>query len=351
MIKKNKGYSKKYLFFSILWIPIIHCSVDLTIPCTKFSDAPYRSVDLKVTTHLGAGFFAEFLKVVNTLIHHEPEGLASVHVDWTYEFFPYKDGPHENGWNLYFEPITIENKGNDTSPPHSAGSSGTHEIHDQICSSHWISYDQFLPYRTFVHEKLTKYIHIKKEIKDRVDTFYDAQMQHNLCIGVHVRFANGHSHEVPGGRHPTLAEYFHEVDTIMQANRTQNTKIFIASDSHYVVNQFKQRYGKKILYIEAFRAEKSDDPHLIYGNADYFLAHPTEWHRRKPGFNGGLTALLDCLLLARCNYLIHTSSNVSSTVVFFNPTIKSVYLPRNAPYISCRHKNDPGVKNPFLNPA
>lgn len=307
-----------------------------------------QAINLVIKTHLGAGFFAEFSKVMAVLIHYENE-LQKVWVDWTDEFFPYKDKPDENGWDLYFDPISISDATLQSEATYIACNNGYHEIHDQICSEHWLEYDAFLPYRQFLHEKIKKYINIKQHILDFVDSFYQKNMRHAVCLGVHVRFAQGHSCEVPGGALPELQNYFNEVDALLQKHDHENVKIYVATDSNQALEAFKKRYPN-LLHIDAFRASGREDPHLIYENTDYWLTHPEEWHRRKPGFAGGVPVLYDCLLLARCDYLIHTTSNVSSFAAFFNPLIKSVYIPRAAPLIKCRYKNDKSLKNYCLNP-
>ena len=329
---------------------IIACIIANAFTFFAFESIKTQPINLTIKTHLGAGFFAEFSKVMSGLIHFEEEGLQNVYVDWTDEFFPYKDEPHGNGWNLYFEPIMVDNNQKNSTEKNEVYGGGFHEIHDQICSSPWLSYDAFLPYRTFVNQKINQYIQVKKNITHKVDDFYDKHMHNSICIGVHVRYANAHSAEVPGGRHPSIEEYFAEIDAIKNAHPHRNITIYVATDSHYVINRFRQNYGAQAVYIDAYRANNTEDPGLIYENADYWLSHPAEWHQKKPGYIGGLTTLLDCLLLARCNYLIHTTSNLSNFVSFFNPHIKSVYLPRSAPYIACRHKNDSSVRNKFLNP-
>src|SRR3984957_19037861 len=60
---------------------------------------------------VGAGFFAELRQVVYNLIYrcNNHKTTKTLVVDWSQEFFPYKDDPTANGWDLYFEPIHSEN--------------------------------------------------------------------------------------------------------------------------------------------------------------------------------------------------------------------------------------------------
>lgn len=326
---------------------IFYCIVFINIPCFIFPKVKTRGVDLTIKTHRGAGFFAELTKVVASIMHYEQEGFSRIYVDWTDEFFPYKNDPQENGWDVYFEPICLNNRRN---PARAVQGEGFHELHDQICNAQWISYEQYLPYRMHVSEIIQKYIHIKKCIRRQAEDFFKKNMRNALLIGVQVRFAQTHAQEVPGGKAPKLSEYCQKIEEILRKNQHRNIKIYIASDSNYAMSYFKKKYKEKVICIDAFRASGAEDPHLIYENPFYWTKHPKEWHQKKPGFYGGLTVLLDCLLLAKCDYFIHTTSNVATFVSFFNPKIKSLYLPINAPYISCRFKNDPSIKNKRLNP-
>ncbi len=316
---------------------------------------PYGSINLVVKTQVGAGFFSEFLKVVGSIIHYEDERVNSACVDWTNQFCPYKDDPHENGWCLYFDPIHMGKEDNTAS----LSKNHTLEIcdvvppgvHQYYCNEQFIKYDKFLPCRNFVHEKIMKYIYIKKEILNFVDDFYKQNMQGCICIGVHCRHSWAHACEVPGRQLPTLQEYFSEIDALLYANPDADIKIYIASDSHQAMNAFKERYGSRSLCIDAFRSGEREEAHVISANTSYWINNPEEWHKKKPGFAGGVTVLYDCLLLSRCDYLIHTTSNLATASTFFNPDIKSIYLPRTAPCVSCHENYDSrNLKNKFLKP-
>jgi len=285
-------------------------------------------LEVTVCTHLGAGFYAEFLKVVDAMVYFEKENLVRVIPNWTQEFFPYKDQPHENGWPLYFEPVIEISPCNDILQIRKMIVDQQHNalLHDKL----WSSYDKLLAHRVMVHKKIKDHIKIKDTILQKLELFYQKNMAGCVCIGVHVRFANVHAQEVPGGRHPSLDEYTTEVNALIKRHQGVPLKIFLASDSHVVINHFKGRYPASMLvYIDAFRSQGSDDPHLIY-NADYWVPRASEFHKKKPGYFGGETTLLDGLLLAKCDYLIHTMSNVSTFAAFMNPYIKSVYLPKRA---------------------
>lgn len=336
---------KKYILFFILLMQTTIGVVDVTVSCIN---QPVRSVDVTQSCHIGGGFFCEFGSVINNIIYYEQDGIKAMRVDWSDQFFPYKDEPHSNGWDLYFEPIHIDTSAINTNEPvHHVGNALVHELHDQLCVAHWLRYDEYLPYRLFVHEIINKYITIKQHILNQVQEFYEHNMKGHMCIGLHIRYADAHGQETPAG-HPSLADYAREVDELLKQHR--HARIFMASDSYAAINYFKKKYGKKLLYINTYRAYEKEDPGLMYENSGYWMSHPTEWHQAKPGYEGGRGALLDCLLLARCHYFIHITSNVATYVCFFNPRIKSIYLPRAVPFAHCRFRGDPSIRNKFLNP-
>jgi hypothetical protein len=168
--------------------------------------------DIVTVMHRGGGFFCELRKVVENIIHYESDGIRSHYVNWTDEFFPFKDAPHENGWDLYFEPIKSYEKYSEKNV-RSVGNCFVHELHDQVCVAPWVAYDDYLPFRQYVHEVFNKYITIKPQITDFVDSFYQKHMKGCLCIGLHVRYAAVHNAETPQG-HPSLEQYCAEVDNL-----------------------------------------------------------------------------------------------------------------------------------------
>ncbi len=184
---------------------------------------------------------------------------------------------------------------------------------------------------------------------EQVELFYNRSMRHHTCIGVHVRFAEIHERETPAG-HPSFYEYWVEIDSLLQKYADRQVTIFLATDSTAVITDFKKRYGKRLIYIDTYRAQQREDPSLIYESPSYWMSHVAEWHKKKPGYRGGVGALMDCLLLSKCDYLIHTTSNVATFASFFNPYIKSIYIPRDVPFSHCRFRGDSTIRNKYLNP-
>ena len=211
-----------------------------------------------------------------------------------------------------------------------------HELHNNACAKPFLFPERYAQYRQWAHQKLMRYIKVKQPILDDVDRFFSTYLQGYTCIGVHVRYCKAHGKEVPGGRVPELQEYYQEIDKIMSQLDASKVKIYVASDSHYAINKFKQHYPDKIVCLEgAFRDAYRNDPHLIDNDTYYWLAHPEEFHAKKPGYKGGKEALMDCLLLSKCSYLLHTASNFATFAMLFNSHVKTIVLPKTMQTTSC----------------
>lgn len=82
-----------------------------------------------------------------------------------------------------------------------------------------------------------------------------------------------------------------------------------------------------------------------YLNAEFpgkiFAYDNTEKYRGS--YSAGETALIDCVLLSRCNLLIKTSSNLSLASTYFNPEIRVIELNERL----VLHGSGYGLRNPY----
>ncbi len=328
----------KRKLFASLWIflcSLIFCTVNNNKIYAEQNNFP--PLELTIVPCYGAGFFAEMLRVIDNSLHFSKENLKSVYVDWSDEFFPYKDDPHENGWDLYFEPIIFSDDLYDKDKAIKGIEGGFyHEIHDFLCIDQWMNYDKHLLYRLKIHEFIKKHIKIKPHIAKKVNQFVEQKMQNYYCIGAHIRYGSDHGSEAPKGT-PTLQDYLTEIKELLDGQDKNCVRIYLATDSHYVVQEFKINFSPEILLtIDTFRTEYRGVPHIVYGSGDYWLNHKKEFHLKKPGYYGGMGVLIDALLLAECDIFLHSTSNVSSFVSFYNPYIQSIYLPKTSGTWPCR---------------
>jgi hypothetical protein len=132
-----------------------------------------------------------------------------------------------------------------------------------------------------------------------VHSFASRYFAGHHVIGVHVR---GNEHDGELGyfrlRRRPLQSYF---DAVSRAGDLGEARIFLATDQQDIVQAFRERYGQRLLLSAARRVNRGESLHGAVGGHDV-----------------GVDVLIECLLLSRCNHLVHGISNVSTAACYFN---------------------------------
>lgn len=243
---------------------------------------------------LGSAFFA----VLNHLAYCDTYNKIPV-IHWDHRSLYYTpqgfNGSH-NVWEYYFEPL----------------SSLKYEKGDRINSSYSVG-----SYMTFFTSKITKqdrehasqlinkYVRIKPVVQNKINEFYDKNMKGVRTIGIHLRGTNKYTEGVkqvsPEQIVTKALEYYSE-----------GMQFLIASDEQALFDRMKnilELQNKKVIYYDCYRS----------ANHQPLVGKPP---RPSPG-QLGEDVLVEISLLARCNYLVHTYSNVSTMILYFNPDLEN----------------------------
>ena len=145
---------------------------------------------------------------------------------------------------------------------------------------------------------------------DKVNDFYDKHFDDDV-LAVHVR-GTDKKLEYPHKALP-LEAY---LSAIEERLAIKDTKIFVASDNNEAIMEMVKRFGKKrMIAMPAVRMNKYFSPDPIC------LTSAT-------GPKHGEECLMESLLLARCNHIICTDSNVAAGALYMNPNSTVTYLNR-----------------------
>jgi hypothetical protein len=285
---------------------------------------------------LGWGFFAEFLWVLN----HIEFCIATdkdPSVYWGDHFAYYNPAGYEgklNGWEYYFEPVSTAHyiKGDSlrTEMHYSRPFSTLWNYHQYLENRHLCteeenkafkkisneSFDHSLVYpdaglhlysekfRTYVHEMIIKkFINVKPSIAKTIEDFYENNIKGKKTIAVHLR-----------GRHIWGEVPFITVHDILKEANTcagNDVQFFVATDQLPLIEQAKRELKGNVIYYECDRFAQTTSP--IAGG-------------KKLDPKLGEDILIEALLMARCDFFVHTISNVSTAVLYFNPTLKHLVL-------------------------
>lgn len=310
---------------------IIHFLLVISLFCPYALDAKEKCV----RGCMNCGFFAEFLWVINHLQYCEATNKTPV-IYWDNKFAYYS--PHgyngsENCWEYYFEPVSnLKYKSSD--PLH------RHEVYNNFTSIWW--YCQYIqnihllspqeqksivgvqrPFalsgdnklypsacghlygkevRHYVKYLIDKFIKIKPSIKNKITSFVYSQMHGHHVVGIHLRGSF----------------IFNEVGTVplemlcAEANKiaNKNTIFYVATDQAPLLEGAKKLLKGKVIAYNAYRQETTTSP-----------VAPGQWPPEM-----GEDVLIETILLASCNHLVHTISNVSTAALYFNPDLPHTTL-------------------------
>jgi len=169
-----------------------------------------------------------------------------------------------------------------------------------------------LEHRRKVGEIIRDTIRPTKEIFNKVEAFAREHFS-NKMVGVHVRGTDKAS-ESKIGQRPTVTidDYLTKLRRLIR--RDPEVTLFIASDNNESIKVIFETFpkNKKIVYT-CTRMSTYDSvvPVHLTDAANVQL---------------GQEALIDCLLLSKCDSLVCTDSNLSAAAAYFNPESKIEFV-------------------------
>jgi hypothetical protein len=269
-----------------------------------------------------AGMFSEFHHVLGALAYGERCGAAGVRVDFRSAL--YVDPAHGPNWWTYFftraeMPLRRE--------------PAIGEVHLTERFAKYGRYGGFCdlvngatPYlypmtygisRRELHRLVRTYVDVRPEISAEVDGILaDAFAPGAFVVGVHYRGTDsvhsllGTLNDARVGRAPYLM-YADETRRAIAAAAPARHQILVASDEIDFVGFMRREFGADaVLCVE-------DAPRARAGGT------PVHFDRTLgvSNYEKGKSGLIDCLLLARADYLVKGRSNLSDASLVFNETL------------------------------
>jgi hypothetical protein len=259
-----------------------------------------------VITAWNGGFFSHVNRVVNHLYHSlGHKGCAAIHVDWHVgEHIPlFVYGTKADGelWRHFFEPLTFPNAPDDeltTSGYADLSMTGLHAYRMYKRGSRW---------RAEYGSAFAKHVHVHEDLRRHMDGQRRDGGVGTRSIGVHYRHPD-HSHECPRPI-PSIDVFIERTRSLLRGDSLAS--VVLATDVHEAVDSFRAAFGDRLLVqpgVERVHAREQQHSQA-----------------RPPSIALGQQALIDALLLARCDVLLHTVSNLATAVGYMNPQMKMVY--------------------------
>lgn len=232
--------------------------------------------------------------VLHLMHHYETGEIKGAQVSFGKTGIYYSAEYGENWFEYFFEPICL----GDMSDPIKYISGAYYPLH-------WNK-------KREDHSRVVRtYIIPKKYIQDTVNEFVIKRFRDYFIIGVHYR---GTDKRTEAGR----VSYEKMIISIrnriaeLQKIGINKYKIFLATDEQQFLELMIKEFPKKVRFTDAYRSDN-----------EFIAVH----HGAKDDhYKCGKDAVLDMLLLSKCNYLIRTESNLSRWSLYFNKDLQSDWI-------------------------
>lgn len=250
------------------------------------------------------GFFANFTQVIRKLSNYN--GIDNLYVDWNKHNSLYYDVNYgENVWEYYFENFSTFKDS---------------DIYNGYIELKLLENSNFRQTFNFLY---SKYIKLKDNVKNEFNIINNEFFINKKVLGIHIRNTDkfmGHLHGEPMGIPVNNGLFKKHIDEIVD----NFDYIYLATDSINTFNEIVNIYGDKIIKTNRFMSLDETPIHHANHNIS--------------GYKKGLDVLLDVLHLSKCEYLIRSTSNVSSTSMFINTNLECLNL--NEIYLNDKREHD-----------
>src|SRR5579872_712619 len=256
------------------------------------------------------GFFSNFILILNHLKFCD-ETHKTPFVYWHSDSFYYDangwNGEKENVWEYYFELVSPNIYRRNFPACLNLNVKYMNPNNFSFLNPPWNRPSISQKNRATGRKLIDKYIRIKPQINEKIESFIEKNFIGYQTIGIHYRgtdkFTTGESRII--GMQEILDIAY------AKAQEFSNPQFFIATDQQIFIEYACKYLQGKVIFYESFRSINNSSIH-----------HPHQSHNEKPSMAQiGEEALIDMVLLANCDFLIRTPSNLSVTSLIWNPNL------------------------------
>lgn len=244
------------------------------------------------------GMFSAFDDVLAVLRCYDLGECTGLKIDFeeTGSYYEPTKGP--NWWGYYCLPIELKR----TSGDYWTLLSGK----EQVLTSPGFFENTIT--RQEAHQLVQKYIRFHESLENRTRQFAKKNFKNCFVVGVHYRGTDKIT-EAPRVSYEAVRE---AVVGVVLTRRLHHFKIFVAKDEQPFLDYMRAFFGEMVCYQE--------------GVARSFDSQPMHQTPLTAPYKAGESAVLDCLLLAKCDLLMRTSSNLSRWSTYLNLTLPVIEL-------------------------
>ena len=260
------------------------------------------------------GLFSELHSALGALWYSRTHGALGLRIH--FDAPNYLDPDHgDNWWRYYFEPDTAWFGPLPKPPVPEVHLTGAIARYGKYWGFGHLVYGStpFLYPKTYglprgsLADLVRQHVHVRPEIRQRVESFVQQHFAPaSFVVGVHYRGTDTARHYPY--YHVAYEAFALEVERVLPPG--VDTRVFVATDEQAFLD-FAQRTwpGRALCWAESPRVRREEP--ALHLNTSLGVSN----------YQKGESALIDCLLLAACSYLVKGRSNLSDAALVFNPSL------------------------------
>ena len=176
---------------------------------------------------------------------------------------------------------------------------------------------------------IEEFVRPRSYIRQKADGFFARHMAGHYVVGVHARGTDATSEQERRAFRQgslVLARYLREIEGLL--NREPRAKIFVASDDQASVDHLAGAFGSRVITYESIR-HRGGAP-AGRGPSGWIMPAYIAGDRDTAARNGE-EAVIEYLLLSRCDHLVHNGSSLARTVLLNSPALLHTNTHRRPP--------------------
>jgi hypothetical protein len=159
---------------------------------------------------------------------------------------------------------------------------------------------------------------INPSILNQVNYYKDLFNINENTLGVHVRLTDMNA--IHGDIYGTFTteDYIFKIDDFLNRHKNINN-VFIASDNIVSINKIEKYYNDKDITISYINDIDFREPQEYSENTNYVVNKFNEFN-----LNFHVNIFMEMLVLSKCAYLIHRTSDFSNASIIYSDTFKDI---------------------------
>lgn len=173
--------------------------------------------------------------------------------------------------------------------------------------------------RQEANDIIRRFIQPRDYVQQKVHHFFQQYMNGHHNIGVHVRGTDATSNqEIRPHRQGSLvlSKYVTEIQRLLEVRPT--ARIFVATDAQSSLEYLRKAFGTRVFAYNSIRHESGEAAGK--GPTGWIMPAYIAGDRDRAAKNGE-DAVIEYLLLSRCNHLVHNGSSIARTVLLNVPQL------------------------------